>query len=231
MFFLLTIFSFSWGPIFHQTCAEEFVNEFLSNLTDTQRHYFILGNIYIDSLPRNTYHNLNNLLNLLSKSETDNIYWFNMGMLLHLTVDLFGHMGKPHSYLPLRSRPRHYFAEFVVCSSTLHDINVTKYYLTDEARKHLTSLNGRKWRIYEYLEKFIHKFGKLPWQHFLSTIEADTCKECNPSSFAMSNLKLHKTAIKNAMWDTFVAYANGVLTEKKHVELVFAEFKRIHCCY
>ncbi|EAY18182.1 hypothetical protein TVAG_122480 [Trichomonas vaginalis G3] len=152
-------------------------------------------------------------------------------MLLHLTVDLFGHMGKPNSFLPLRSRPKHYFAEFVVCSSTLHSRNVTKYPLTDEARDHLTYLNGRKYRLYEYLENFIRKFGKLPWQKFLYTIEADKCGKCTPRKYAQSNLQLHKTAIKNAMWDTLVAYSNGELTEEKHAQLVMKEFNSIHCCF
>ena len=127
MIFLFLKFINSWGPLFHQLLSIEFLEEFLPYLNKTQKNCFIQGSVYIDSLPRSKFHNFTYLLNFINNNDINqsNSWWFKEGMLLHLVVDLFGHFGKPYSFLPLK-KSKHYITELSSCSYILKFRNLSK---------------------------------------------------------------------------------------------------------
>lgn len=224
-------FSLCWGPYFHQNCAAEFAHEYLPNIPKDHYDSFLLGNVYIDSLPRKKYHIPSSIIELFKPNEDKNtsMWWFKTGMLLHLTVDVFGHYGGSHGFLPF-GIPRHYFAEFVVCSAMIHMKTFDKIELTDEMESFLSSLQGSHYKMYRMIVKAIGLFGKLPFHRFIGSLEADKCGKCNEKRYAMNNLLLHIEGIKNAMWDTLVEFNNGNFNDSDTGKFVKNEITNIMCC-
>ena len=144
-FFILLKFSKQWGPVFHQYVSNEFALEYFPHLNSSLHQNFVLGNVLIDSLPKQKFHNLTFLIELLSQEKSNSEkYWFYLGMLTHLSVDLFGHLGKPYSFLPLHPRILHYLSELSTCSVILHCHQVSPLKITKVSRKILQQRFSRE---------------------------------------------------------------------------------------
>ena len=209
----------------------EFARDYLPHLSEEQYKSFLLGSVYIDSLPRKTYHKVENVLDTINKERVNSTrWWFKVGMLLHLSVDVFGHFGNEKAFLPL-GIPKHYFAEFVVCSAIQHSKHIEIVELTDEAKEIIAELGSTmNYRAFNFVVDSITMFGKMPFDSFLGSIEADKCRKCNPKKYSINNLYLHVEGIKNAMWDTLLSFMKNELNEEKLGQIVKNEIDNIHCC-
>ena len=210
----------------------EFAKDYLPNMSNENYQSFLVGSVYIDSLPRKKFHKLENVLYTINQETTNTTrWWFKIGMLLHLSVDVFGHFGNENAFLPL-GIPKHYFSEFVVCSAIKHTKGIEIIDLTDESKEIIKELgSSMNYKVYNKVIALINFLGKMPFDSFLGSIEADTCIKCNSKKYSINNLFLHVEGIKCAMWDTLVSFMKGELTDEKLGQFVRREITNIPCCY
>lgn len=217
----------SWGPIFHQIVASEFISEYLPNIKPEQRKYFILGSIYVDGLPKPKSHNIEEILRVLNTYEPheSNEWWFVLGFLLHMTADISGHIGYPLSFLPLR-KPIHYIAELVSCSAIYHTRKPE--FLPDDPLVSAVyeTFGGGSSRRFALLYYVWRLLAKLPFYKFLGTIENDKCDK----RLAMCNFERHITTIKDLMWDSIGILQEGNHTHENLGYIVTQDLKRFKCC-
>lgn len=202
----------SWGPVFHQVLGDEFATQYLPHLTKEQHESLVMGATYLDGLPKRKFHDLTYLVELIKEIEntTTPEYYFHLGLILHITVDICGHMGYPDSFLPIK-RPYHYIAEMIACSAVLHDRNPPNLPLNDLSKGIVRKLSNRNAATFATLCKFYRFIASLGFRSFLSTIEND--QKGNPCKKTMSfyNLEVHINSIKALMYDTICMLNDGIL--------------------
>jgi len=229
MLCFFVFFASCWGPVFHQIVASEFSNEFLPHLTKKERQSFIVGSVFIDSLPRNPYHKTDYMIEVLRKEPNNTEeWWFKQGMLLHLVADLFGHFGKPNSFLPLK-KPIHYLAELSCCSYLTTNRNYKRIKVNQLSKKVLKSLGNRfplfftlfikVWRIlcYFWVHKIIHH------------LESDTCSKIKSYDNSVDVLENHISSIKSTMYEILILFSNNQLDSRSFGNSVDTELREIGC--
>ena len=227
MFIGLLVTSYSWGPIFHQVIAEEFVSQYLPNVTPEQKEYFVKGAIYVDGLPKEESHDITKLLRILRLYEQESSeYWFILGFILHMTADMSGHIGTPLSFLPLK-KPLHYLAELVSCSTVYHTRHPP--FIPDDPlisaiyKGTFGVYSSRKFSAFYYAWRLL---AKLPFNKLIGSVENDKCNK----KFAACNLEKHITAIKDLMWESLELLQEGNLTHQTLGYIVTQELKAFKCC-
>ena len=221
----------SWGPVFHQTAATEFAKEYLPHLPVEQRNSFILGSVFIDGLPKRESHDFEWVKRLLRQFENNtNEWWFVMGFVLHLSVDIAGHMGEPHAYLPLRGRLQHYFAELTVCSTMLRTRNLSVLRSNSVSERVYEKAFGMSSRRFAKLYRMWRGVASLPVHKFLDAIESDKCAVKSESGFGYCNLEMHLRAIKGIMWDVLCGLMTSDFTQENLGNVARRQLERLKCC-
>jgi hypothetical protein len=101
----------SWGPVFHEVVARQYIDVNFAELDPRSAQAFVQGGTFADALPAR-FHEVPEVLQLIAEHLVFSIeWWFALGLLMHICVDMTGH-GR---FLP-EDRWGHRWAELVVCS-------------------------------------------------------------------------------------------------------------------
>jgi hypothetical protein len=193
----------SWGPVFHQTIAEHFATEYLSNLTAQQRRAFVLGSIWADGLDKETTHRTPHVVRKLRQinNVTQDVYWFFVGTFCHIAADTFAHAGKSSSFI-VPHGIRHSFSELVIDSVMTHQCGAVAYPMPREILSEVAALNVRVSKWFYPLYRMIVLLSKAPLYRFLSLIECDSLPH---RSYLQSNhnFQQHYEAMLQSMREAF----------------------------
>jgi hypothetical protein len=230
LFIYLFLFSTSWGPIFHEVIATRYADTYLFQLNFQQKNSFILGSIFADGINKTFSHQINEIIreiHLIQDRET-NFYWFLMGLICHVTADIFAHCGELHSFI-VPVGYFHYFSEFVICSFS-RNIEHPKF-----KRLHQDIIHELQIKQISIIRKFhfiyfsMNYLSMLPFHLFLPMIERGNCHSNN---FEMSkcNFMKHFDAILNAIKAVFDRFSCFDLTDLDVHDIANKFIFDIRCC-
>jgi hypothetical protein len=173
--------SFPWiwnfvGPVFHQIFAREFSLEYFPNISEAQREMFVLGSIYADGSHKNISHHLPQLMKQMQNvtDRRNDMYWFLLGIFIHLVPDRFAHAGKQTSFIPAHGI-MHHIGEFVV-DSLIHQLHNSTYMtLSGPLKQEMTRIGIRPLRYFDFIYPVMYWMAKLPFYKLIFSVSNLNC--------------------------------------------------------
>ena len=235
MIFYLFAFSLSWGPLFHQGIAKDFLHEYYPNISKSEENGFLLGAIYADGISKDFSHHVKPiyaklhfyLQNNFGSSQSQE-YWFYMGLFTHIIPDTFAHAGHRPSYI-VPSGIKHVFSEILIDSLTRHYKNV-ELLIIPEHLKHSLEMQGiiftKRFPYLYLIDWFISQF---PLWKFLPNIKSDQCSKAN-FQVALCDFKRHYNAMLEALKENIDRAFDPSWTDQQVRIATTAKVFSITCC-
>lgn len=229
-FFYLIIFINCWGPILHYVVSRDFIKEFFYNrLTKDQEDNFLLGSMYIDGLPKDPFHNIKFLNEMLINSTDQGDYWFKLGMLLHISCDFHAHQGNDISFIPLGSW--HHFSEMIIDLYLMKRNNrIVLPKMSKEGKNILKGYISKKYYVFIIYKFLVTTFNIFKVESLLKYVSCGKClKYYSDKEYSESFLIIHMDAMKKAMWETLLLFHRNNLTRDSVAQVSLNELNIFTC--
>ena len=202
----------------------------MSGISDTEKNAFVLGSVYLDALPKAPYHSITATQYLLSHytGNSTRETWFLYGLLAHISVDLYGHFGRPYGFLPLR-KSKHYIAELASCSYVYHKHKIRSLKPTESALSMIDAINGVSDHMFPLLYRVWRLASAVPTMVLLPRLDATTSQSKSFQS-SVCTLERHIEHILGAMDFTIQSYKAGNLSDDSLMRYVRSDISRIAPC-
>lgn len=229
MFLLIT--SNCWGSIFHQVISSDFSYEYFPNITDEQRNSLILGSIFADGTDKKITHfipHIQEKLNMIRDNES-NIYWFFIGIYMHIAPDTFAHAGKANSFIVKRGL-KHHLSEFIIDSLYMNIQSPSFIEMNDKLEAELNNYGITLSKSFKFIRRALYSFSKLPFYKFLPIIQKNACFS-NDFNISLCNFRNNYNAMKKTLSLSMEKIRDTTFTDLKIKELATNILNDIQCCY
>ena len=223
--------SFSWTPAFHQGFALKYAETYFPNITNDQLNSFLLGAMYADGVDKSISHYVRPViseLNAISDTE-NNLYWFFLGVLNHISVDTFAHAGKEKSFITA-SGLWHHISELTICSWAQTNLRPSFRLITRELKQQIEAIGIRFRTSFKFLYPICYLLTKFPFHYImLPLVQKDGCPK---HSYRMSecNFLKHFNAMMKATKEIMDHALDTRFNEIDVKQITLAELQSIECC-
>ena len=227
-------FSSSWGALFHQAIAKEYIHEHFPNISKSEENGFLLGAIYADGIMKDFSHHVKPIYEkfnfYLTHGGTSNTqeYWFYMGLFAHIIPDTFAHAGHRPSYI-VPSGIKHMFSEILIDSLIRHYKSVEFLEIPEHLKRSLEMQGIQFTNHFPYLYKIDWFISHFPIWRLLQFIKSDQCSKEN-FQVALCDFQKHYQSMLSALQENIHRAFDPSWTDQQVRIATTAKVFSITCC-